>query len=87
MAETTNPYPKPRFLAVVIAITVLVLLVLEGVDRYLSFGPEYWIGGPLQIILAGVAISTRNEKFHAVFAIAIILQQASIAARLFPTMG
>jgi hypothetical protein len=53
------------------------------VDRYLSFGPEYWISGPLQIILAGVAISTRNEKFHAVFAIAIILQQASIAAVRF----
>jgi len=62
-------------------------LIKGGVDRILSFGPEYWINSPLQIILAGVAISTRNEKFHAVFAIATILQQGFIAFRLFPTMG
>ena len=58
-----------------------------GFDRFIGFGPEYWIGGPLQIILAGVAIFTRNEKFHAIFAIGVILLQVSIAFRLFPAMG
>ena len=62
-------------------------LIKGGVDRFLSFGPEYWLSGPLLIILAGVAISTKNEKFHALFAIAVILQQGIIGFRLFPTMG
>ena len=69
------------------AVDIADTLVKGGVDRYLGFGPEYWIGGPLQIALASVAIGTRSEKFHAIFAIAVILQQISIAVRLFPTMG
>ena len=68
-------------------VDIIDTLIKGGVDRFLSFGPEYWLSGPLQIILAGVAISTKNEKFHAFIAIAFLLQQASIAARLFPTMG
>ncbi len=68
-------------------VDILDTLLKGGVDRYLSFGPEYWLSSPIQIALAVVAISTRNEKFHAVFAIAIILLQVSLVVRLFPTMG
>ena len=68
-------------------VDIIDTLFKGGVDRFLSFGPEYWLIGPLQIILAGVAISTKNEKFHALFAIAVILHQAFIVARLFPSMG
>lgn len=68
-------------------VDILDTLYKGGLDRMIEFGPEYWIGGPAQILLAAVAISTRNEKFHAIFAAIILLAQASIAIRLFPTMG
>ncbi len=48
VAETTNPYPKPRFLAVVIAITGRVLLVLGG--------ELIGAGGSFYYAIAGLAL-------------------------------
>ena len=70
-----------------IGVDMVDTLIKGGVDRFLSFGPEYWLSGTLIIILSGVAISTRNEKFHAFFVITIILSRVIIPARLFPIMG
>ena len=58
-----------------------------GLDRYLSFGPSYWLGGPLQMILFAIAIWTRNEKFHSALAVTVLLLQVWIVILLFPTMS
>ena len=61
-------------------------LIKGGMDRFLSFGPVYSVGAPMTIILSAIAISTKNEKFHAVFVLAILWQTVERALK-FPTMG
>ena len=61
-------------------------LIKGGVDRFLSFGPVYSVGAPMIIIFAAIAISTKNEKFHALFVLAILWQTVERALE-FPIMG
>lgn len=61
-------------------------LIKGGIDRFLSFGPVYSIGAPMTIIFAAIAISTKNEKFHAFFVFAIFWHTVERALK-FPTMG
>ena len=68
-------------------VDVLDTLMKGGLDRLYSFGPVYNIGVVLQIVLAGVAIYSRNEKFHIAFVSLILLQQIVMIVQLFPTMG
>lgn len=68
-------------------VDILDTLAKGGLERFFGFGPEYYVAGPVEMLLAGIAIYTRNEKYHLAFAVAIILFQIAIVIRLFPTMG
>jgi hypothetical protein len=43
--------------------------LLKGVDHFLALGPLYLIGQAVLITLFIIALRTRNERFHAAFAI------------------
>jgi hypothetical protein len=57
--------------------------LFKGLDYFVSLGPEYLYATILKINLAGVAIFTKNEKYHAVIAIAFLLYQSTLALRWF----
>ena len=60
---------------------------LKGPTHFFSLGVEYIVASLLQMVLCGVAIFTRNERFHAVFAVAMLLYQVSWASRLYGTLN
>jgi hypothetical protein len=43
--------------------------LLKGVGHFLALGPVYFVGQVVMIILFITALRTRNERFHAFFAI------------------
>ena len=61
--------------------------LVKGLDHFMSLGPEYFISGVVQLALCVVAMLTRNERFHAVFAISMIAYQVSWAVRMFATVN
>ena len=46
---------------------------IKGMDYLFSFGPRYLIVTTMNIVFSVVAIFTRNEKFHGIFAVASIV--------------
>ena len=42
---------------------------IKGLDYFYSLGPQYMMMTTGNIVLAAIAIFTRNEKFHAMFAV------------------
>jgi hypothetical protein len=58
---------------------------LKGWDYLHQLDLEYMIQVPVSLMLCGIAIFTRNRKYHLVFAIAQILYQFSWIERLFYT--
>lgn len=57
--------------------------LFKGVDYLHGFGIEYPLRNLLHIAACAVAIATRNERFHAAFAIVAVLYQLSWIARQF----
>jgi len=60
---------------------------LKGWSHLIGLGLEYWITTPLQAVLSAVAIFWRNERFHAIFAVAMLIYQVSWALRQFGAMN
>lgn len=60
---------------------------LKGIQHVLSLGPEYLINVAAFIVLSAVAIWTRNERFHAAYAIIALLYLATYAVRAFDIVG
>ena len=46
--------------------------VIRGMEYFYSLGKVYMIVTPANIVFSVIAISTRNEKFHAIFAVAAL---------------
>ena len=45
---------------------------IKGMEYFASLGPQYVIASSSTIVLSAVAIFSRNEKFHAIFAVAAV---------------
>jgi len=60
--------------------------VLKGKEHLESFGIEYWIRGPVYVVLAGIAMATRNKAYHWTFAVANLVYQVSFVTRMFMTL-
>ena len=56
---------------------------LKGSAYFLYFGWEYWLRLGVTIALCGIAIGTKNERFHGAFVIANLLYQLSWTIRIF----
>jgi len=61
--------------------------LLKGTEYFASLGPEYVASVAIQIPMFVVAMRTKNERFHAVFAVVMVLYQLSFALRMFQTVG
>lgn len=61
--------------------------LLKGMEHFASLGSEYPIATILKIAFAGVAMFSKNERYHAAIAVAFLLYQLSWAVRPFYTVG
>jgi len=61
--------------------------LLKGADYFGRLGPEYVVVRALKLILCGIAIRSRNERFHGFFASASLLYQLSWALRFYETVA
>jgi hypothetical protein len=61
--------------------------LLKGLEYFASLGSEYLIATILKIVLAGVAMFSKNERYHEVIAVAFLLYQLSWALRSLYTVG
>jgi len=83
-------YSKRAWLFGLLMLTNLVDLgdtLLKGMEYFLSLGPEYISVTILKIGLAGIAMFSKNEKFHAVIAVSFLLYQVSWALRPMYMVG
>ena len=83
-------YSRRRWLFGIIAATYVVDLVdtmIKGQGHLAELGAEYLVTSGLQFALCLVAMWTRNERFHGVFALAMFAYQVSWAFRLFETVS
>ncbi len=81
-------YSRRRWLFGLIAFSYLLDVfdtLLKGVDYFHSLGLEYPVSTLVQLSLFVVAMVVRNERFHAVFALAMLAYQVSWALRMFGT--
>ena len=46
--------------------------LIKGTDYFLGMGVVYYVAASLMIALSGVAIATRNKRFHAAFVLALL---------------
>jgi hypothetical protein len=60
--------------------------LIKGYEYFMSLGPEYLITSVAQFSLCVVAMWTSNERYHAVFAISMLVYQISWAMRIFDTL-
>lgn len=60
---------------------------LKGADHLAALGPEFWIGKGLMVVGLAVAIAWRNERYHAVFALAALAYQVSLALSFYETVA
>lgn len=60
---------------------------LKGSEHFASLGLEYMIATPVKLVLFVTAAMVRNEKYHAVLAIAFLAYQVMWAVRMFETVG
>ncbi len=61
--------------------------LVKSHEYFMSLGPEYLITSSAQILFCMVAMKTRNERYHAVFAIGMFAYQISWAVRMYDTLG
>jgi len=61
VAETTNSYPKPKFLSIVVALIGLVLLVLGGV-LIAAGGSFYYVIAGLTLVACGVLLFRGDRR-------------------------
>ncbi len=59
----------------------------KGAEHFVSLGIEYVIVGPVQIVGCIAAMLIGNQRFQAVFAILMLVYQASWALRYFDTIN
>lgn len=57
--------------------------LVKSQEYFLSLGPEYFITSVVQISLCVVAMWTRNERYHAIFALSMFAYQISWALRMY----
>ena len=60
--------------------------LVKGYEYFMNLGPEYFIATLATIILSVVAMLTSNERYHAAFAISMLIYQVSWAVRLYGTL-
>jgi len=65
----------------------LVDTLAKGQEYFMNMGAEYLLATLAQILFSMVAMVTRNEHYHALFAIGMLTYQVSWAMRLFSTVG
>jgi hypothetical protein len=61
--------------------------LLKGQAYFMSLGNEYLVATGLQVVLGVVAMITRNERFHQVFAVVMLIYQISWALRMYETVA
>ena len=61
--------------------------LVKGWEHFLGLGPEYLITSALQFSFCMVAMGTRNQLFHGVFAVGMLSYQISWALRIYDTLG
>ena len=61
--------------------------LLKGAEYFASLGLEYPLVTGLKMLLAGGAIYSKNERYHAAIAVAFLLYQVSIAIRWHYTVA
>lgn len=61
--------------------------LLKGMDYFRSLGWDYPVTMALIIVLCGVAIMSRNQRFHAVFAVLALASQVYLAIRNYGTLA
>ena len=66
---------------VLVNITDLFDTLLKGTDYLVGLGPEYSLSTGLKILLAGGAMISKSERYHAAIAIAFLLLQVYVAIR------
>lgn len=72
---------------VVFNITDFFDTLIKGTDYFVGLGPEYSISTGLKILLAGGAMFSESERYHAAIAIAFLLYQLSVAIRWHYTVA
>jgi len=60
--------------------------LLKGADHFARFGPEYLVRTPVLVLLCIAAASSGNRRFHAWFAVGVLVYQISWIIRLFDTL-
>lgn len=61
--------------------------LLKGQEYFQNLGLEYLITSAVQFSFCVVAIWTRNERYHVVFAIGMFAYQVSWAIRMYDSLG
>jgi len=61
--------------------------LIKGMDYYYSLGAQYWIAQVLIVACSVTAIVSRNEVFHAVFVIALLVYMFVTGFILYDTVG
>ena len=46
--------------------------LIKGTDYFLALGVTYYVGQSLSVVLSAIAMATRNKRFHAAFALALL---------------
>jgi hypothetical protein len=73
-------------------LSILFLLVdvgdtlLKGADYFRSLGAEYVVVRGLKLILYGIAMRSRNERYHGSLAVANLVYQVAWALRFYDTV-
>jgi hypothetical protein len=76
---------KGWFFGVLVAFFSVDLIdtALKGMVHFRELGAEYLLLTPVLVLAAGAGIFVKNERFHAIFAMAMFLYQLSWALRYF----
>jgi hypothetical protein len=59
----------------------------KGADDFASLGREYPIASGVLLALALIGASTRNERYHATYAVSALVYNVSWALRMFDTVS
>ncbi len=73
-------------LFVLVQVFDLVDTLIKGRGHLENLGLEYMLQAPIYVVLAFIAVFTRDRRYHIAFVIANLLYQSSFIARQFQTL-
>jgi hypothetical protein len=60
---------------------------IKGMDYFYSLGPQYMISQTVLVASSCIAIFTRNEWFHAIFVVTLLVYLVSQGFLIYSTVG